>query len=132
LGGVYKLVEIGDRPVAKFSASKVTYPGGHQVYRSEKDGVYAFDHLGLVKEPSYEFVSTTPLLVPVVQSGKRVWHEDITAARARCREQVQKLPAPLRQIGAREDKYEKIYEVRPSARLQALLDQLKHDVQERA
>src|SRR5207248_7071383 len=75
LGGVYKLVQIGDRPVAKLSEMKVTYPAPHQVYRHEKDGKFAFDHLGLMKEPSYEFVSSTPMLAPVMRAGKPV-HED--------------------------------------------------------
>jgi nicotinate phosphoribosyltransferase len=126
LGGVYKLVQIGDRPVAKLSESKVTYPGAHQVYRHEKDGRFAFDHLGFVKEPSYEFVDSTPILVPAMSSGHPVHREDIHQMRARCREQLEKLPDELRKI-ERTEKHEKIYEVRPSEQLLKMLDRIKQE-----
>ncbi|HEY4223422.1 MAG TPA: nicotinate phosphoribosyltransferase, partial [Myxococcota bacterium] len=124
LGGVYKLVQIGDRPVAKLSESKVTYPAPHQVYRHEKDGRFQFDHLGLVKEPTYEFVATTPLLVPAMRDGKPCHSEDIHAMRARCREQISKLPDELKKV-ERTDKHEKLYEVRPSDALNKLLEKIK-------
>lgn len=124
LGGVYKLVQIGGRAVAKLSEGKVTYPGAHQVYRHEKDGRFAFDQLGMVKEPSYEFVSARPLLVPAMQGGRTVLHEDIHTMRGRCRDQLHMLPPELRII-ERSDRYESHYEVRPSEQLQRLLAQVK-------
>jgi nicotinate phosphoribosyltransferase len=124
LGGVYKLVQIGERPVAKLSESKVTYPGAHQVYRHERDGQLLFDHLGLVKEPSYEFVSATPLLVPAMRAGRSIHREDIHEMRRRCREQLEKLPAPLKAI-ERTGRHESLYEVRPSEQLQQLLARVR-------
>lgn len=124
LGGVYKLTQIGDRPVVKLSESKVSYPGAHQVYRHEKDGMFAFDHLGMVKEPSYEFVDATPLLVDAMKDGRPVLHEELQTARDRCRAQLEKVPAEVKKV-ERTDKHEKIYEVRPSEQLMKLLDKLK-------
>ena len=126
LGGVYKLVQIGNRPVAKLSESKVTYPGAHQVYRHEKDGRFAFDHLGLVKEPSYEFVSTTPLLVPVMTGGSVTHKETLATMRARCAAQIDKLPDALRDV-SRTDKHESLYEVRPSEQLKKMLGAIQRD-----
>ncbi len=119
LGGVYKLVQIGAQPVAKFSENKVTYPGAHQVYRHEKEGVYAFDHLGMTKEPSYEFVAATPLLQQVMAQGVVSYREEIGAMRVRCAQQIHKLPPVLREV-TRTDRHESLYEVRPSAQLDAL------------
>lgn len=124
LGGVYKLTQIGDRPVVKLSESKVSYPGAHQVYRHEKDGMFAFDHLGMVKEPSYEFVDATPLLVDAMKDGRPLHREPLQAARDRCRAQLAKVPAEVKKV-ERTDKHEKIYEVRPSEQLMKLLDKLK-------
>lgn len=126
LGGVYKLTQIGDRPVVKLSESKVSYPGAHQVYRHEKNGCFAFDHLGMVKEPSYEFVDATPLLVDAMVDGRVVHHEELQLARDRCRAQLAKLPAALKAI-ERSDQHEKIYEVRPSEQLNKLLATLKSE-----
>jgi nicotinate phosphoribosyltransferase len=124
LGGVYKLTQIGDRPVVKLSESKVSYPGAHQVYRHEKNGLFAFDHLGMVKEPSYEFVDATPLLVDAMKGGRPLHHESLQTARDRCRAQLAKVPAEVKRV-ERTDKHEKIYEVRPSDQLNKLLDRLK-------
>jgi nicotinate phosphoribosyltransferase len=124
LGGVYKLTQIGDRPVVKLSESKVSYPGAHQVYRHEKNGMFAFDHLGMVKEPSYEFVEATPLLVDAMKGGRPLHHEELQVARDRCRAQLAKVPAEVKKV-ERTDKHEKIYEVRPSEQLLKLLDKLK-------
>ena len=126
LGGVYKLTQIGERPVVKLSASKVSYPGAHQVYRHEKDGLFAFDHLGMVKEPSYEFVDATPLLVEAMRGGRPLLEEPLQAARDRCRAQMAKLPAAVKAV-ARTDEHEKIYEVRPSEQLNALLARLRKE-----
>ena len=124
LGGVYKLVQIGDRPVAKLSAEKVTYPGAHQVYRHEKDGHLSFDTLGLVNEASYEVIDATPLLVPAMRAGKPVLEDSLAAARARCRSGLTKLPEALRVI-ERSNHHEHFFEVRPSEQLNKLLGAFK-------
>ncbi len=124
LGGVYKLVMIGDRPVAKFSESKVTYPGAHQVYRAEKDGRFSGDSVGLLKEPSFAFVSTEPLLVPAMRAGEVCHAEDIHKMRARCREHIAKLPDELKAV-ERTERHESLYPVRPSEQLMKLLDDVK-------
>jgi nicotinate phosphoribosyltransferase len=117
LGGVYKLVQIGERMVAKFSENKVTYPGAHQVYRHTKGGRMVFDHLGMSKEMSFPFVDTTPLLEPFVVGGKVVRRDTIHEMRARCRAQLEMLPDEVRDIGDRSDVYASFYEVRPSDQL---------------
>lgn len=124
LGGVYKLVQIGDRPVAKLSESKVTWPGAHQVYRHEKNGLFAFDHVGMVKEPSYEFVAASPLLVPAMKAGRVVHEEEIHAMRGRCREHLAKLPDEVKRI-ERTERHESVYPVRPSEQLTKLLDKIR-------
>jgi len=129
LGGVYKLVQIGERLVAKFSESKVTYPGAHQVYRHEKDGVFAFDHLGMVGEKSFPFIDSEELLICVMQEGKRLHHEGIHDMRARCRAQIAKLPPELKEIGSRTDERVHLYEVRPSEALNAALEQCRAAVE---
>ena len=51
LPGVYKLVQIDDRPVIKLSSDKVTYPGIKQVYRlTDGQGHYEEDLLALESE----------------------------------------------------------------------------------
>ena len=131
LGGVYKLVQIGDRAVAKFSEDKVTYPGAHQVYRVEKNGTFAFDFLGMLDEKSFPFIGSTPLLVPVMQGGRICARETIHDMRARCRESLQKLPAVCQEIGERNAVYKSYYEVRPSEQLTALLATTKRELEER-
>jgi nicotinate phosphoribosyltransferase len=122
LGGVYKLVQIGDRMVAKFSENKVTYPGAHQVYRHTEDGKMVFDHLGMSKELSFPFVDTTPLLEQFVSAGKVVRRDTIHEMRARCRAQLEVLPDDVKTIGARSDEHASFYEVRPSDQLLAALE----------
>jgi len=81
----------------------------------------------MTKEPSYEFVSAEPLLVPVMKAGRPIHTEDIHTMRARCREQVASLPAELKKID-RTEKHEALYDVRPSAQLNKLLDSLKTEM----
>ena len=131
LGGVYKLTQIDGRPVAKLAEGKVTYPGAHQVYRVTRDGRFVHDWLGLTREPSYEFVDTTPLLVEAMRGGRPVapfgdgGAETLAAMRARCREGLAALPDELRVIGPRTDRHERFYDVTPSPALTRLLDQIR-------
>ncbi|MCP4500298.1 MAG: nicotinate phosphoribosyltransferase [Deltaproteobacteria bacterium] len=128
LGGVYKLVQIGERMVAKFSESKVTYPGAHQIYRHEKGGVFDFDHLGMVGEKSYPFIDAEELLICVMKDGVRLHQESIHDMRARCRQQIAKLPAKLREIGLRIDEREHLFEVRASDSLLKALEKCREEM----
>ena len=108
LGVIYKLVETEFdsevRPVAKFSAAKVTYPGKKQVYRaSDSLGGYAGDTIGLIDE---NFSGAESLLVPVMSKGKRIVpRTDLAEARKRCGEQLARLPEALRNLSDAEAPY---------------------------
>jgi nicotinate phosphoribosyltransferase len=101
LGVIYKLVETefdsAVRPVAKFSAAKVTYPGKKQVYReSDSLGRFAGDTIGLAGE---NFRDSESLLVPVMEKGKRIApRTDLAEARKRCTEQLARLPERLHNL----------------------------------
>jgi nicotinate phosphoribosyltransferase len=121
LGGVYKVVWVGDRangrPAAKLSPGKVTYPGAHQIFREHDDGGRVVkDTLALADER----LAGTPLLEPVLEGGRLVAGlglEDLDPIRARARAQLAALPegAILQNRPA--------LEVTPSARLRALQDE---------
>ena len=73
LSGVYKMVEIENggelRYTAKFSESKVSYPGKKQIYRvSGPQGECTHDILALTSE---EFTNGEPLLEQLMENGKR-------------------------------------------------------------
>ena len=88
LDTVYKLVEYAGRPVRKLSPGKATAPGAKQVLRhpSMRDDVVALRHEAL---EGYQ-----PLLVPVMQSGRRMAGDStgIAAARARLDADLALLP----------------------------------------
>lgn len=72
LSGVYKLVEatIDQKmnPVMKVSSGKHSYPGRKQIYRFESERKFERDRICLALETPP--AGGTPLLAPVVQSGK--------------------------------------------------------------
>ena len=74
LGGVYKLVESGGKPVGKQSLdepSKATLPGRKQIYRlSDANGNCVRDCVTLWDEPISE---GQPLLIPIIQDGELVY-----------------------------------------------------------
>ena len=74
LGGVYKLVESGGKPVGKQSLdepSKATIPGKKQIYRlSDANGNYVRDCVTLWDELISE---GQPLLMPIIQDGELVY-----------------------------------------------------------
>lgn len=86
LPGVYKLVQIDDRPVIKLSNDKITYPGVKQVYRlTDGHGNYKEDLLALDGEEvqdclfceskdkiSSSDLETSPMLSRVVSKGRRI------------------------------------------------------------
>lgn len=123
LGVIYKLVEIergGEvRNAAKFSEAKITYPGRKQVFRCrDAAGNYERDVLALEDEavPSGE-----ALLVPVMRGGKRWSTPPLGELRQRCLASLERLPAQLRRIDVTAT-----YPVCPSARLEALLAEVRH------
>lgn len=132
LGGVYKLVQIGDRPVAKLSPGKVTYPGAHQVFRHVQDGRMSFDHLGLAGEKRFEGIGAEPLLVKVMERGRVVHRESVHEMRKRAQDGIDKLPDKLKEIGPRHDgRGESFYEVRPSEQLLEALERCRAEMEQR-
>ena len=104
LSGVYKMVEMETRGhvryTAKFSESKVSYPGKKQVYRfSRPGGEYARDVLALASE---SFADAEPLLELVMENGISVSplpslkqiQERAAASLSRLPQGVQRLHAP--------------------------------------
>jgi nicotinate phosphoribosyltransferase len=86
LESVYKLVAYDGRPVMKLSPGKATAPGAKQVFRGS-DG----DTVGLRDEQPPP--GTDPLLVPVMQGGRRVaTREPLDEPRRRFRRDLAALP----------------------------------------
>lgn len=123
LGGVYKLVEIEGRPVAKFSTNKVTYPGPHQIYREINDGKFVNDIIGNEKEDSYDFLKKERLLIPVMAGGKRNHFERLGDIAARARQQLESLPDAAKTIVGPEYHYP----VDVSDNLKTLLQRCKEE-----
>jgi len=90
----YKLQEYAGTPRRKHSEGKATWPGRKQVYRHfTAEGTFDYDSVNL--EGALQ--RGTPLLVPVMQAGKRVAPADTLAiARARAALQLTRLPPQLR------------------------------------
>ncbi|MBV5259683.1 nicotinate phosphoribosyltransferase [Synechococcus moorigangaii CMS01] len=94
VNGVYKLVQIGDRPTMKKSTGKVTYPGCKQIFRHQKAGQ---DRLGLVTEAAQSGEIT--LLEKVMTQGKRLTTpEDLATIRQRTRNNVRQLPDEVKRL----------------------------------
>jgi nicotinate phosphoribosyltransferase len=136
---IYKLVELerGEvRNAAKFSEAKVTYPGRKQVFRfSDTRGEYTEDIIALEDE---QFPRAEPLLVPVMRGGKRLLPTtDLGEARKRCLAGVERLPdgiahgRPASSPAGRPDSAVG-YPVRYSARLKALLGEVRRRVERTA
>ncbi len=100
LAGVYKLVEIesrsGKRGVFKLSPGKETLPGAKQVWRrTDAEGRWVGDVIGL----AHEDLPGEPLLKPVMVAGQVLEPvPTLEQARQRCREQLARLPEPLRSL----------------------------------
>jgi nicotinate phosphoribosyltransferase len=127
LNVLYKLAEVERHGVmheaAKLSAAKVTYPGRKQVYRTtDAAGRYAGDVIALEDEPA---APGQPLLAPVMRDGRRTAPAaPLTEAQARCREQIERLPAPLRALPPAAAPYP----VGHSARLETLLARVRERI----
>jgi nicotinate phosphoribosyltransferase len=66
-----------------------------------------------------------PLLVPVLRAGKRVSHAaSLAEMQKRCQSQIECLPTPLRGLAP----CGRAYPVRHSARLEALLEQVRERI----
>ncbi len=124
---IYKLVEVERggkiREAAKFSRSKVTYPGRKQVFRhSNSRGEFSGDKIALEDEPPG---GGEPLLVQVMRDGRRVApKEPLTALRERCISSLARLPKQYPQLNR-----SAIYPVRYSQRLKVMLADVRRRVQ---
>jgi nicotinate phosphoribosyltransferase len=97
VGGVYKLVEDEKGYRIKLSTGKATLPGRKQVWRRfDAEGQPAGDLLALHDEPPPR--DHAPLLVAVMEGGKRIGSEALAAIRQRCTERLASLPEELRQL----------------------------------
>jgi nicotinate phosphoribosyltransferase len=92
----YKLQEYAGRARRKRSEGKATWPGRKQVFRSyDVDRRMSGDLLGLEDES----IGGEPLLRKVMQGGKRLpGLETLAEARERCRTELSRLPAALREL----------------------------------
>jgi nicotinate phosphoribosyltransferase len=79
-------VEYAGEGRAKYSFGKQTLPGAKQIFRrgSQIDDVL---------ELRTARASGKPLLQPVWRDGERLWHFDVSAARARCQRELASVPA---------------------------------------
>jgi nicotinate phosphoribosyltransferase len=102
LSGVYKLVEAldhGERELTyKASSGKEMYPGAKQVLRSfDAGGLMAGDRV-IPVEREGEHPEGTRLLRPVMRAGGPLPLEPLADARARCLDQLRRLPPRLRAL----------------------------------
>ncbi len=96
LDAAYKLVEYGGEGRMKLSLHKATVPWRKQIYRQELNGVPIGDVVGRVGES----IPGRPLLVPVMQGGRRLPEGlcDLELVRGRARSQLDMLPDQLRAL----------------------------------
>ena len=115
------------RNAAKFSAAKVTYPGRKQVYRSSRrrrDTMRATSLLSKAKPRRAK-----PLLVPVMRAGRRIAPTEPLTECATALPLANRAPArALREL----EPAAPPYPVRHSARLEALLEQVRERVARRS
>ncbi len=123
LSGVYKMTEIESggrlRYTAKFSESKVSYPGKKQIYRlSGPDGEYDRDILGLASE---DFPGAESLLAPVLENGKRLSPlPSLNEIRGRVAKNLSRLPENFRRLEGSDT-----FPVEKSAALKDLLEDVR-------
>ena len=123
LSAVYKLVEVeiaGRRQFrAKFSESKVSYPGKKQVFRyADSTGSYVRDVIGRAEEKHDD---ATPLLECVMRDGRRLNPcPPLSQLRQRAQSLLQHLPRQYRLLRNAER-----YPVRISDQLEALLREVR-------
>ncbi|MDI6771392.1 MAG: nicotinate phosphoribosyltransferase [bacterium] len=97
VGGVYKLVEDEKGYRIKLSTGKATLPGRKQVWRRhDPEGQPSGDLLALHDEPGPP--GATPMLIPVMQAGRRILSESLVEIRQRCTERLVALPEELKHL----------------------------------
>ena len=117
------LQEYAGTPRRKHSEGKSTWPGRKQVYRQfAPDGSFDHDVVALEGDPQ----QGTPLLAPVMRSGRRLAAaEPLAVARARAAAEIMRLPPRLRLLAPAPAPYR--VEIAPGLRaLAAELDCLPH------
>lgn len=92
----YKLVAYAGQPVLKLSAAKATWPGPKQVWRRRTPDGGIEDIVGTADETAPP--GAEPLLVPVMQDGRRLTIESLAVARERARRELAALPAAYRRL----------------------------------
>jgi nicotinate phosphoribosyltransferase len=92
----YKLQVYAGQPRRKRSAGKATWPGRKQVFRGyDADGRMVRDVLTAEGDAQ----SGEPLVTQVMAAGKRIGApEPLAAARARVRQEIERLPAHLKKL----------------------------------
>jgi nicotinate phosphoribosyltransferase len=101
---VYKIAQIGGRPLLKLSPDKATLPGLKQVWRQSDDGgLPVRDVVGIADEPQ----TGTPLLVEVMRGGQRLdaGRETLDAVRARAACGLACLPSSIRSLETARQRY---------------------------
>lgn len=99
----YKLAEYDGKGRLKLSSGKPILPGRKQVFRTERDGVFAGDVIGRFDEN----LPGEPLLVKVMEKGRRLdTHErDLDRLREHAAACVTRLPEPLQGLRPAEPPY---------------------------
>jgi nicotinate phosphoribosyltransferase len=120
LDSVYKIVSYEGRPVAKLSAAKATRPGSKQVWRLPGG---AGDVVALREEPGP--AGAEPLLVRVMEQGRRSSREGLREARERFARELNALPPGLRGLHPEE------YEVTESQQLASLETEVRAAIRAR-
>lgn len=92
----YKLQEYAGIACRKRSEGKATWPGRKQVFRElDANGCLLADYLTTADDNHAGF----PLLIPVMQGGKRIAPQaSLQAIRAHCLENLARLPETLREL----------------------------------
>jgi nicotinate phosphoribosyltransferase len=123
LDAVYKLQEYAGVARRKRSAGKATWPGRKQVWRrTDAQGGFVEDEVALADER----VDGTALLEPVMRGGRRCREPPpLDAARLRCADDLEHLPAAVRNESAASP-----YPVRISAAVQALAEEVDRRLQQ--
>ncbi len=118
----YKMVDYSGRPVLKLSSGKRTLPAEKQVYRLYgKDGKFERDTIALRGETAPR--EANPLLIKVMENGKRLFRESLDDSQKRCTDSLKKLPQKVARV-----RNPKEYAVLESKDLQ----ELTNAIQERA
>jgi nicotinate phosphoribosyltransferase len=118
----YKLQEYAGAPRRKRSEGKATWPARKQVYRHhDAKGTMIDDVLTLESD----LRQGTPLIVPVMENGRRIGEPSLGAAREHAAAQLWRLPPSLRRLQDSATPYP--VEVSPALReLARSLDRLVH------